>query len=237
MIVKENTMTELRDRILYEDNHLIVVNKMPSEIVQGDKTGDIPLSETVKDYLAQKYQKHGNVFLGVAHRIDRPTSGAVVFARTSKALARLNAMFAARQLTKKYWVVAKWKHSEAKGRLEHFLLKNESKNKSFVVSENVFGAKKAELLYKVIATSQSYVLLEVELLTGRHHQIRAQFAELGCPIKGDLKYGADRSNPDGSIHLHARQIAFAHPVGNHAIEIVAPVPDESLWMFFEGKFK
>ena len=226
---------ELRNRILYEDNHLIVVNKMPAEIVQGDKTGDTPLSEWVKDYIAEKYKKPGNVFLGVVHRIDRPTSGAVVFARTTKSLTRLNAMFASRNLQKTYWAVAKWNLPDTQGTLRHFLKKNEAQNKSFVVAENVVGAKNAELVYKVLAASDHYSLIEVELLTGRHHQIRAQLASLGCPIKGDLKYGAERSNPDGSIHLHARSLKFQHPVSKEFVTITAPVPDEPLWRFFETK--
>jgi len=226
---------ELRNRILYEDNHLIVVNKMPAEIVQGDKTGDTPLSEWVKDYIAEKYQKPGNVFLGVVHRIDRPTSGAVVFARTTKSLTRLNAMFASRNLQKTYWAVAKWNLPDTQGTLRHFLKKDEAQNKSFVVAENVVGAKNAEMVYKVLAASDHYSLIEVELLTGRHHQIRAQLASLGCPIKGDLKYGAERSNPDGSIHLHARSLKFQHPVSKEFVTITAPVPDEPLWRFFETK--
>lgn len=226
---------ELRNRILYEDNHLIVVNKMPAEIVQGDKTGDTPLSEWVKDYIAEKYQKPGNVFLGVVHRIDRPTSGAVVFARTTKSLTRLNAMFSSRNLQKTYWAVAKWNLPDTQGTLRHFLKKNEAQNKSFVVAENVVGAKNAEMVYKVLAASDHYSLIEVELLTGRHHQIRAQLASLGCPIKGDLKYGAERSNPDGSIHLHARSLKFQHPVSKEFIAVIAPVPDEPLWRFFETK--
>lgn len=226
---------ELRNRILFEDNHLIVVNKMPAEIVQGDKTGDTPLSEWVKDYIAEKYQKPGNVFLGVVHRIDRPTSGAVVFARTTKSLTRLNAMFSSRNLQKTYWAVAKWNLPDTQGTLRHFLKKNEAQNKSFVVAENVVGAKNAELVYKVLAASDHYSLIEVELLTGRHHQIRAQLASLGCPIKGDLKYGAERSNPDGSIHLHARSLKFQHPVSKEFVTITAPVPDEPLWRFFETK--
>jgi len=226
---------ELRNRILYEDNHLIVVNKMPAEIIQGDKTGDKPLSEWVKDFIAEKYQKPGSVFLGVVHRIDRPTSGAVVFARTTKSLTRLNAMFASRNLQKTYWAVAKWNLPDTQGALRHFLKKNEAQNKSYIVAENVVGAKNAEMVYKVLAASDHYSLIEVELLTGRHHQIRAQLASLGCPIKGDLKYGAERSNADGSIHLHARSLQFQHPVSKEIITVVAPVPDEPLWRFFETK--
>lgn len=223
----------LISRILFEDNHLIVVNKMPSEIVQGDKTGDQPLVEAVKEYIAQKYQKPGKVFLGVVHRIDRPTSGLVIFARTSKALARLNEMLKNRDISKKYWAVVKNAPSEMEGRLTHYLRKNEKQNKSYVVNPEAPGAKKAELLFKVLTRGDHYTLVELELLTGRHHQIRAQFAALGCPIKGDLKYGADRSNPDGSIHLHARELSFVHPVKKERISLSAPVPEEGLWQFFE----
>lgn len=223
----------VKDRILYEDNHLVVVNKLPSEIVQGDKTGDVPLSEDVKAYLKEKYQKPGSVFLGVVHRIDRPVSGGVIFARTSKGLARLNEMLQKRQLTKKYWAVVKNLPQEAEGKLEHFLLKNEKQNKSYVVESTKPGARKAELLYRVIASGDNYHLLEIELLTGRHHQIRAQLSAIGCPIKGDMKYGFDRSNEDGSIHLHARQISFVHPVKKELVSLVIPVPQDPLWQFFQ----
>lgn len=223
----------INERIIYEDNHLIVVNKLPSEIVQGDKTGDEPMSEALKRYLKEKYQKPGNVWLGVVHRIDRPVSGGVVFARTSKGLARMNQMLQNREMTKKYWAVVKDLPRETQGRLEHYLLKNEKQNKSYVVDQGKPGAKKAELLYKVVASAQNYHLLEVELLTGRHHQIRAQLSAIGCTIKGDMKYGFPRSNADGSIHLHAREIAFLHPVKKEMIRLVMPTPDETLWKYFE----
>jgi 23S rRNA pseudouridine1911/1915/1917 synthase len=222
-------------RILYEDNHMIIINKLPSEIVQGDKTGDMPMSELVKAYIARKYKKPGNVFLGVVHRIDRPVSGAVIFARTSKGLARLNAMLQKRELQKKYWAVVKNEPPAPDGVLVHFLQKNEKQNKSYVVAENAPDSKKAELKYQHLCKSTDYHLLEVELITGRHHQVRAQLAAAGCPIKGDLKYGADRSNSDASIHLHARKLEFKHPVSGEIIKIVAPVPDDKLWNFFESE--
>lgn len=224
---------DLKRRILFEDNHIIVVNKMPSEIVQGDKTGDQPLVEALKLYIGEKYDKPGNVFLGVVHRIDRPTSGLVIFARTTKALARLNELLKTREVTKKYWAVVKKVPTEPAGRLEHYLRKNEKQNKSYVVDSKTPGAKKAELVYQVLKHAQNYALIEVELLTGRHHQIRAQMAAIGCPIKGDLKYGFNRSNPDGSIHLHAHYLSFLHPVKKENVVIVAPVPEDTLWQFFE----
>ncbi len=224
---------DLMQRILFEDNHMVVVNKLPSEIVQGDKTGDQPLVDALKIYIGEKYNKPGNVFLGVVHRIDRPSSGLVIFARTSKALTRLNELLKTREVSKKYWAVVKNVPSEPTGRLEHYLQKNEKQNKSYVVDAKAPGAKKAELVYQVLKHAQNYALLEVELLTGRHHQIRAQMAAIGCPIKGDLKYGFDRSNPDGSIHLHARKLSFVHPVKKENIDIVAPVPQDTLWQFFE----
>jgi 23S rRNA pseudouridine1911/1915/1917 synthase len=223
----------LHQRILYEDNHIIVVNKLPSEIVQGDKTGDAPLSDLLKAYIAIKYKKPGNVFLGVVHRIDRPVSGAVIFARTSKALARLNAMLQKRELHKRYWAVVKNKPPEVEGILRHDLQKNEKQNKSYVVESGAPNSKRAELHYKLQAESRDYFLLEVELITGRHHQVRAQLAAVGCPIKGDLKYGFDRSNPDASIHLHARSLSFTHPVKDEIINIIAPAPQDNLWKFFE----
>ncbi len=227
-------ITDLKDRILYEDNHIIIVNKLPSEIVQGDKTGDKPLSELLKDYIKKKYNKPGNVFMGVIHRIDRPVSGAVVFAKTSKALERFNKMLQDRTLKKKYWAIVKNPPPQESGNLIHFLKKNESQNKSYVYNKEVEGAKKAELKYKIIEKSDGYYLLEVELITGRHHQIRAQLSAVGCCIKGDLKYGFARSNSDGSINLHAREVRFIHPVKNIEIVIKAPVPDDKLWRFFEN---
>jgi 23S rRNA pseudouridine1911/1915/1917 synthase len=233
--------------ILFEDNHLLIVNKRPGEIVQGDKTGDEPLAEALKSYIKVKYNKPGEVFLGVVHRLDRPVSGAVIFARTSKALARMNAMLQKREVRKIYWAIvdrsqfavrssqsihreenqelgtADWTH------LTHYLKKNEQQNKSYVHDLPGRGRLKAELKYRKIASGDRYDLLEVELLTGRHHQIRAQLAAIGCPVRGDLKYGFPRSNPNGSISLHARQLEFVHPVSRELISITAPVPEDRLW--------
>lgn len=220
--------------VVYEDNHIIVVNKTASEIVQGDKTGDTPLSETVKQYLKEKYAKPGNVFLGVVHRLDRPVSGLVVFAKTSKALARLNEMFRNSEVKKTYWAIVKQKPEELEGELTHYLVRNEKQNKSYAYDREVKNAKRAVLHYKLIGQSQNYFLLEVDLKTGRHHQIRCQLAKMGCPIKGDLKYGFPRSNPDGSISLHARRVCFVHPVSKELIDLTAPVPEGSLWNGFEG---
>ncbi len=228
-----NNPDALAARILFEDNHLIIINKLASEIVQGDKTGDTPLSEYVKAYIAHKYNKPGSVFLGVAHRIDRPVSGAVMFARTSKALARLNNMLREGQIHKKYWAVVGNNPESATGHLVHFLRKNEKQNKSYPQKEGTPDAKRAELKYKILAASQRYYLLEVELLTGRHHQIRAQLAAIGSPIKGDLKYGFDRSNKNGSIHLHAKSVEFIHPVSKEKLYVAAPVPqNDTLWNSF-----
>jgi 23S rRNA pseudouridine1911/1915/1917 synthase len=221
-------------RILFEDNHFIIVNKRPSEIVQGDKTGDVPLADIVKEYIRVKYQKPGAAFLGVAHRIDRPVSGLVIFARTSKGLARVNEMLRQHQLVKRYWAVVGEKPPMEEGHLEHFLRKNEKQNKSYTCSQDAPGAKNAILNYRLLADGDRYCLLEVELLTGRHHQIRAQLAAIGCPIRGDLKYGFPRSNPDGSIHLHARSLSFTHPVSRQEVRVVAPVPEgDKLWKYFE----
>ena len=218
--------------VVYEDNHIIVVNKTSSEIVQGDNTGDIPLSETVKQYLKEKYQKPGNVFVGVTHRLDRPVSGLVVFAKTSKALSRLNEMFKNSEVKKTYWAIVKECPRELEGELVHYLVRNEKQNKSYAYDKEVPDSKKAILHYRLIARSQNYNLLEVDLKTGRHHQIRCQLAKMGCPIKGDLKYGFARSNPDGSICLHARRISFIHPVSKEQIDLEAPVPPGSLWNGF-----
>ena len=218
--------------VVYEDNHIIVVNKTSSEIVQGDKTGDIPLSETVKQYLKEKYQKPGNVFVGVTHRLDRPVSGLLVFAKTSKALSRLNEMFKNSEVKKTYWAIVKECPRELEGELVHYLVRNEKQNKSYAYDKEVPDSKKAILHYRLIARSQNYNLLEVVLKTGRHHQIRCQLAKMGCPIKGDLKYGFARSNPDGSICLHARRISFIHPVSKEQIDLEAPVPPGSLWNGF-----
>lgn len=219
--------------VVYEDNHIIIVNKTASEIVQGDKTGDIPLSETVKQYLKEKYSKPGNVFLGVAHRLDRPVSGLVVFAKTSKALARLNDMFRNSEVKKTYWAIVKQCPPAEEGELVHYLVRNEKQNKSYAYDKEVKNSKKAVLNYRLIGHSQNYYLLEVDLKTGRHHQIRCQLAKMGCPIKGDLKYGFPRSNPDGSICLHARRVRFIHPVSKELIDITAPVPSGNLWNGFE----
>lgn len=224
-------------QILFEDNHLIVVNKQPSQIVQGDKTGDVTLPDMIKDFLKEKYNKPGNVFCGVVHRLDRPTSGIVLYAKTSKALSRLSEQFKLRETEKTYWAVVENRPKLEEGLLTNFLLKNEKQNKSYVVAENKTGAKKAELYYKLIFSSDRYHLLEVKLFTGRHHQIRCQLAHIGCVIKGDLKYGAKRSNEDGSIHLHARELKINHPTTKERMIFVAPVPDEKLWKFFsEQKF-
>lgn len=223
--------------VLHEDNHTIVINKKPSDIVQGDKTGDIPMTEAVKEYLRKKYNKPGNVFCGLVHRLDRPTSGALVFARTSKALERLNKQFRDKSTEKIYWAVVENKPSESSGRLEAYLKKNEQKNKSYVVDESVVGSKHAILSYKLKAQSDNYYLLEISLETGRHHQIRCQLASIGCPIKGDLKYGARRSNKDGSIHLHARMLSYDHPTTGERVHVTAPVPNESLWQFFEKEIE
>lgn len=223
--------------VLHEDNHCIVVNKRPSDIVQGDKTGDEPLSEVVKRYLKEKYNKPGNVFCGVVHRLDRPTSGVLLFARTSKGLSRLNDQFRDKRTTKIYWAVVENIPAKPQATLTHYLRRVEKQNKSYVADEGAKDAKKAVLQYRHLLSSERYHLLEVTLETGRHHQIRCQLSLIGCPIKGDLKYGAKRSNPDGSIHLHARELSFFHPTGNELIHCTAPVPDEALWQYFEQEFK
>jgi len=216
--------------VLYEDNHIIAVNKSSSEIVQGDKTGDQPLSETIKLYLKEKYNKPGEVFLGVTHRLDRPVSGVVLFAKTSKALTRLNEMFRNQEVKKTYWAIVKERPELPEGRLEHYLVRNEKQNKSVAFEKERSDAKKAALSYRLIAHSDTYYLLEVQLETGRHHQIRCQLAKMGCPIKGDLKYGFPRSNPNGGISLHARSVEFIHPVSKLPISLTAPVPvDDKLW--------
>lgn len=216
--------------VLYEDNHIIAVSKTCNEIVQGDKTGDTPLLDVVKAYIKEKYNKPGEVFLGLPHRLDRPTSGVVLFARTSKALVRLNAMFQTHtEIRKTYWAIVATPPQPAEGRLEHWLIRREKENKSYVAKPGTKEAKLAKLSYKTIARSERYTLLEITLETGRHHQIRCQLAAIGSPIKGDLKYGAPRSNPDGGISLHAREISFLHPVQKTEITITAPVPDDTLW--------
>jgi 23S rRNA pseudouridine1911/1915/1917 synthase len=218
--------------VIYEDNHLIAVNKTSSEIVQGDKTGDIPLSETVKQWLKDKYQKPGNVFIGVTHRLDRPVSGVTLFAKTSKALERMNEMFRNGEVKKTYWAIVGNQPPEPEGELVHYLVRNEKQNKSYAYDCEKPGSKKAVLIYRLMARSENYFLLEIDLKTGRHHQIRCQLAKIGCPVKGDLKYGFNRSNPNGGISLHAREVKFIHPVSKEKIEIVAPVPEEKIWSIF-----
>ena len=216
-------------RVVYEDNHIIIVFKEAGEIVQGDKTGDEPLSEKVKQYIKEKYHKPGNVFLGVVHRLDRPVSGLVVFARTSKALTRMNEMFRKGEVHKTYWAITQNAPSEPESLLENWLVRNEKQNKSYAYDREVAGSKLAKLTYKVIGKSDRYTLIEVHLLTGRHHQIRCQLAHMGCPIRGDLKYGAKRSNPDGSISLLARHIEFVHPVSKQNLSIDSPLSEDILW--------
>ena len=226
--------------VVYEDNHIIIVNKQSGEIVQGDKTGDRPLSDIVKDYIKEKYQKPGAVFLGVVHRLDRPVSGLVVFARTSKALTRLNKMFAEGEVHKTYWALVKNAPQKTEDTLTHWLVRNEKQNKSYAYATEKPNAKKAILKYRLIGKSDNYSLLEVQLMTGRHHQIRCQLAAMGCPIKGDLKYGAPRSNPDGSISLQSHRVEFIHPVSKERITVEAPLPDDPLWqafaIFFQKNF-
>jgi len=216
-------------QVLFEDNHIIIVNKRAGDIVQGDKTGDTPLSDVVKEYIKDKYNKPGNVYLGVVHRLDRPTTGIVVFARTSKALSRLNKMFADKKVNKTYWAVVKNKPSQTKATLIHWLKKNPKNNKSAAHHKEVKESKKAVLHYELIKSLNNYHLLEVNLETGRHHQIRCQLSSIGSPIKGDLKYGFDRSNKDASIHLHSRKIEFTHPVSKVELSVIAPTPKDAIW--------
>ena len=216
-------------QVLYEDNHIIVVYKESGEIVQGDKTGDKPLPETIKAWIKEKYAKPGNVFLGVVHRLDRPVSGLVVFAKTSKALSRLNDMFRKGEVKKTYWAMVQTPPAEPEGTLTNWLVRNEKQNKSYAYDHEVPNAKKAILKYKTVGQTEHYTLLEVNLLTGRHHQIRCQLSAIGCPIKGDLKYGARRSNPDGSISLLSRTVEFIHPVSKENISVVSPLPAEKVW--------
>jgi 23S rRNA pseudouridine1911/1915/1917 synthase len=219
-------------QVLYEDNHLIIINKKPGEIVQGDKTGDVPLSEKIKLYLKEKYHKPGKVFLGVTHRLDRPVSGAVIFARTDKSLSRLNEMLRDKQVRKHYWAIVKNAPPRPEDHLVHYLVRNQKQNKSYVYNEDGTGRQEAALIYKVIGQSDRFFLLEIELLSGRHHQIRAQLAHIGCPIRGDLKYGFPRSNPEGSISLHARKVEFVHPVNKQLVSVTADPPHDSLWDHF-----
>ena len=216
-------------QILYEDNHLVIVNKRAGDITQGDKTGDTPLSDIVKEYIKEKFNKPGNVFLGVVHRLDRPTSGIIIFARTSKALERLNKMLREKTIDKTYWAIVKNQPKIADDTLINYLKKNPKNNKSSVFSKEIDGSKRAVLHYKTLKRLDNYSLLEIDLETGRHHQIRAQLSAIGSPIKGDLKYGFNRSNPNGSIHLHARRIQFTHPVSNQHIDITAPLPKDVIW--------
>lgn len=220
---------QIQMKVVYEDNHLIIVFKESGEIVQGDKTGDVPLSETVKAYIKDKYHKPGNVFLGVVHRLDRPVAGLVVFARTSKALSRLNEMFRKGEIHKTYLAITKQCPAEAQATLTNWLTRNERQNKSYVYDREVPGSKKSILEYRVIGHSDRYHLLEIRLMTGRHHQIRSQLAHIGCPIKGDLKYGAERSNPDGSISLLSHHVEFVHPVSKETISLDSPLPADRLW--------
>lgn len=226
-----STLTE--DRILYEDNHLIIVDKLPGELSQGDETGDATLADEVKSYLKEKYGKPGNVYLGIVHRLDRPTSGVMVYAKTEKALIRMNESFRTDDVRKTYWAIVDRRPEQDSGILTHYITRDSRLNKSTAWSREVKGSKKAVLKYSLLASSQRYHLLEIELYTGRHHQIRAQLKAIGLHIKGDLKYGAARSNPDGGICLHARKITFTHPVRKERLTIVAPVPDERLWKVFE----
>jgi 23S rRNA pseudouridine1911/1915/1917 synthase len=222
----------LVENILFEDNHIIVINKLASQIVQGDKTGDMPLSDLVKAYLKVKYNKAGEVFLGVVHRLDRPVSGAVIFARTSKSLSRLNELIKTREIKKTYWAVVKNKPPKESDTLVNYLRRDEARNKSFIATEKTKNAQMASLSYSLIASIDNYYLLQIDLQTGRHHQIRAQLAAMGCPIKGDLKYGFPRSNPNGSIHLHARQLDFIHPVALTPVSIIAAPPNDPVWNAF-----
>ena len=227
--------------VVYEDNHIIIVNKQSGEIVQGDKTGDRPLSDIVKDYIKEKYQKPGAVFLGVVHRLDRPVSGLGVFARTSKALTRLNKMFAEGQVHKTYWaIVERGEMPEVRGEwrtLENWIVRNEQQNKSYAYDHEVPRSKHALLRYRTIGVGERYDLVEVQLMTGRHHQIRCQLSTMGCPIQGDLKYGAKRSNPDGSISLNAHRIEFIHPVSKEKISMESPLPDDNLWQSLKKMVK
>lgn len=216
-------------QVLYEDNHLIAVNKKAGDIVQGDRTGDTPLTEIVKQYVKKKFGKPGEVFLGLVHRLDRPTTGIIVFARTSKALERMNALFASRDTRKTYWAVVNEPPPDPEGRLVHYMQRNPKQNKSYAHPADAPGRKKAALSYKLLKKLDHYYLLEIELETGRHHQIRAQLAAIGSTIKGDLKYGARRSNPDGGIHLHARSLEFIHPVRKEPVHILADPPEDPVW--------
>lgn len=229
-LTKENNIRIMQElSIIYEDNHIIALNKKPSQIVQGDKTGDIPLSELLKEYLKKKYNKPGNVFVGVVHRLDRPASGVVLFAKTSKALTRLNTLFRDNKISKYYWALVKNRPPQDSDTLVHYLIKNQASNKSVAFDNMKENAKEAILKYNIISSTKSYFLLEINLLTGRHHQIRCQLSKIGCPIKGDVKYGFDRPNKDLSIHLHARKIEFIHPISIELTRIVADPPSDPIW--------
>ena len=230
-------MNDLKSRILYEDNHLIIINKLPGELVQGDETGDITLADKVKEYLKITYNKPGNVYLGIPHRLDRPTSGIVVYAKTEKALVRLNEAFKGSSVKKTYWAVVDNMPKKTESTLIHYIVRNSANNKSVAYPKEIKGSKLAKLDYKVIGKSDKYYLLEIALHTGRHHQIRAQLAAIGLHIKGDLKYGFPRSNPDGGIHLHARKIVFTHPVKKEELTIIAPPPHDTVWDYFATQNK
>jgi 23S rRNA pseudouridine1911/1915/1917 synthase len=219
--------------IIYEDNHIIAVNKTNSDLVQGDKTGDTSLDKKLQQFLKEKYNKPGNVFVGVVHRLDRPVSGAVIFAKTSKALSRLNNLFKNKEISKTYWAIIKNRPPKDEDTLIHYIVRNTKKNKSFAYDKEMKNSKKASLSYKLIALSDNYSLLEIDLHTGRHHQIRSQLSKIGCPIKGDLKYGFPHSNTDGGISLHARKINFIHPVKKELVTIIADTPNEKLWNLFD----
>ena len=230
-------MNQIADRILYEDNHLIIINKKAGELVQGDKSGDRTLADDVKEYLKVKYSKPGNVYLGIPHRLDRPTTGIVIYARTDKALSRMTALFRTSDVKKTYWAIVDRCPEKKEGELVHYIVRNAVNNKSFAYSKEKPGSKIARLSYRVLASSDNYHLLEIDLHTGRHHQIRAQLAALGIHIKGDLKYGAARSNPDGGICLHARRVTFTHPVKKEPVDIIAPPPGNTLWAYFLGQIE
>ncbi len=220
-------------QVLYEDNHIIIVSKTVNEIVQGDKTGDVTLLDTVKAYIKEKYNKPGEVFLGLTHRLDRPTSGIVIFARTSKALSRMNELFRKGEVHKTYWAITAKRPPEDEGTLRNMVYKNEKQNKSYLAHPGTNDAKEAVLNYRIISVSDRYYLWEIDLLTGRHHQIRCQLSAIGCPVRGDLKYGYPRNNPDGGLSLHARRVTFEHPVSHIQIDVTAPVPQEKMWQVFE----
>ena len=228
-------MNDIKSRILFEDNHLIIINKLPGELVQGDETGDITLADKVKEYLKVTYNKPGNVYLGIPHRLDRPTSGIVVYTKTEKALIRLNEAFKGSSVKKTYWAVVENMPKKSESTLIHYIVRNSANNKSVAYPKEIKGSKLAKLDYKVIGKSDKYYLLEIALHTGRHHQIRAQLAAIGLHIKGDLKYGFARSNPDGGIHLHARKIVFTHPVKKEELTIIAPPPHDTVWDYFASQ--